>query len=66
MSTPGTKDALLAEIDKITFVDEACTVVGDAVREYDSNQGTPDYDDIGADEEAWSVLANQVVGHETF
>jgi hypothetical protein len=66
MSAQETKAALFAQVESITFSSQTSTVLEDAVRDYETKQPTPDQGDLGKSEEAWSLLANQVVGHETF
>ena len=66
MSNPETKQALLEQAQSIRFEEQKSTVLADAVRDYEKQQPALDHGDLGKSEEAWSVLANQVVGHETF
>ena len=66
MINPETKKALLEQAESIRFEEQESTVLADAVRDYEAQQPQLDYGDLGKSEEAWSVLANQVVGHETF
>jgi hypothetical protein len=52
------------EADKIVFVTEPSKVLQDAILESKRSRHDSDMDDGHDAGEIWSVLANQVVGHE--
>jgi hypothetical protein len=66
MNPSATKEQLLAQAESITFETTECSLLIEAVRDYEATQPVLDQGDLGCSEDAWSVLANQVVGHETF
>jgi len=66
MEPKATKEQLLAEAESVTFETTKCTLLSEAVRDYEAAQPVLDQGDMGQSEDAWSVLANQLVGHETF
>jgi hypothetical protein len=66
MDPIATKEQLLAEAESVTFHTTRCSLLRDAIRDYEAAQPTLDQGDESESEDAWSVLANQLVGHETF
>ena len=66
MKPKATKEQLLAEAESVTFETTKCSLLRDAVRDYEAAQPALDEGNVGQSEDAWSVLANQLVGHETF
>lgn len=53
-----------SEADKIVFVTEPSQVLQDAILESKRSRHDSDTDDCHDAGEIWSILANQVVGHE--
>ena len=62
---PTMKD-LLAEAASLHFEVHKSSMLNDAMSDYEAQQPALEQDDLGKTDEAWGVLANQVVGHETF
>jgi hypothetical protein len=66
MKDQPTKEDLLAEAENLRFETRESSVLDDAMSDYEAQQSVLAQADFGESEEAWGVLANQVVGHETF
>lgn len=52
------------EADEVTFESEPSTVLEEAIQEFEKSRQELYQDEASNSEEAWSILANQIVGHE--
>ena len=66
MKKQPTKKDLLAEAEKLRFKKRKSSMLNDAISDYEAKQPALSQDDLRKEEEVWSVIANQVVGQETF
>jgi hypothetical protein len=55
-----------AEPDDIPFEVESSSILAEAIREFEASRQELDVDEACGSEEAWSLLATQVVGRENF
>ena len=58
------REPVVVDADDVTFESEPSTILKDAVDEFEKSRQEAGEDEWGHSEEAWSILANQVVGHE--
>lgn len=55
---------VLSELAELETTKEPTKVIRDAIRRYEEEQEKQRFADAARHDEAWSILANQVVGHE--
>ncbi len=60
MNTPP----VLIEADAVVFAAETSTILEEAVREFEQSRLVLVEKESESEEDAWSILAHQVVGHE--